>query len=156
MTIKKLARVIKYLRSTPDIGLTLEAEWTQIVKWWVDASYAVHPDMRSHTGGAMSMGKGTAYGTSTRQRLNTKSSTEAELVGVNEVLPQILWIRYFLQEQGYTATESIVYQDNQSAILLEKNGKASSSKWTRHIKIRYFFVTDPFNSGGWSIAQPQI
>jgi hypothetical protein len=109
---KKLTRVIKYLRSTSDLGLTLEADETQIIKWWVDASYAVHPNMRSHIGGTMSMGKGTIYGTSTRQRLNTKSSTEAELVGVNKVLPQILWTPYFLQEQGYTATESIVYQDN--------------------------------------------
>ena len=106
--------------------LTLEAENLQLVKWWVDASFAVHDDMKSHTGGAMSLGKGVIYGTSTRQKINTKSSTEAELVGVNEVLPQVLWTRYFLEEQGYGVVESIVYQDNQSAILLEKNGRASS------------------------------
>jgi hypothetical protein len=57
-------------------------------------------------------------------------------------MPQILWTRYFLQEQGYGACESIVYQDNKSAILLERNGRASSSKRTRHINIRYFFVAD--------------
>ena len=111
-------------------------------KWWIDASFAVHPDMRSHTGGAMTLGKGAIYGTSTRQKINTKSSTEAELVGVNDVMPQVLWTRYFLEAQGYSVRDSIVYQDNQSAILLEKNGKASSSKRTRHINIRYFFVTD--------------
>jgi hypothetical protein len=139
---KKLARVIRYLRSTIDMPLTLEAENLQVMKWWVDSSFAVHPDMRSHTGGAMTLGKGVIYGTSTRQKLNTKSSTECELVGVNDVLPQILWTRYFLEAQGYGANESIVYQDNQSAILLEKNGRASSSKRTRHLNIRYFFVTD--------------
>jgi hypothetical protein len=53
----------------------------------VDASFAVHPDMKIHTSGAMSLGKGVVYGTSTRQKLNTKSSTEAELVGVNDVMP---------------------------------------------------------------------
>ena len=114
----------------------------RIVKWWVDASFAVHPDMKSHTGGVMTLGKGAVYATSTRQKLNTKSSTEGELVGVNDVLPQVLWTRYFLEAQGYGATDSVVYQDNQSAILLEKNGRASSSKRTRHINIRYFFVTD--------------
>ena len=144
---KKLARVIKYLRGTVNMPLTLEAENLQLVKWWVDASFAVHEDMKSHTGGAMSLGKGVIYGTSTRQKINTKSSTEAELVGVNEVLPQVLWTRYFLEEQGYGVIESIVYQDNQSAILLEKNGRASSSKRTRHINIRYFFVTDRINAG---------
>jgi hypothetical protein len=57
-------------------------------------------------------------------------------------MPQILWTRYFLEAQGYDIKVSIIFQDNQSAILLEKNGKASSSKRTCHINIRYFFVTD--------------
>jgi hypothetical protein len=139
---KKLTRVMKYLRGSLHMPLTLQADDLQIVKWWVDASFAVHKDMKSHTGGMMTLGKGTVYGTSTRQKLNTKSSTEAELVGVNDVMPQILWTRYFLEAQGYGTKESIVYQDNQSSILLEKNGRASSSKRTRHINIRYFFVTD--------------
>jgi hypothetical protein len=139
---KKLIRVMRYLRGTVDMPLTLEADKMHVLKWWVDASYGVHPDMKSHTGGALSLGKGVVYGTSTRQRINTKSSTEAELVGVNDVLPQVLWTRYFLEAQGYKVEDSVVFQDNQSAILLEKNGRASSSKRTRHINIRYFFVTD--------------
>jgi hypothetical protein len=56
-------------------------------------------------------------------------------------MPQILWTRCFLEAQGYGTKESIVYQDNQSSILLERNGRASSSKRTRHVNIRYFFVT---------------
>jgi hypothetical protein len=143
---KKLVRVMRYLRGTIDMPLTLEADKMHVLKWWVDASYAVHPDMKSHTGGALSLGKGVVYGTSTRQRINTKSSTEAELVGVNDVLPQALWTRYFLEAQGYKVEDSIVFQDNQSAILLEKNGRASSSKRTRHINIRYFFITDRVQS----------
>jgi hypothetical protein len=143
---KKLVRVMRYLRGTIDMPLTLEADDMQVIKWWVDASFAVHPDMRSHTGAYMTMGKGTVYGTSTRQKINTKSSTEGELVGVNDAMPQILWTRYFLEAQGYGVQESVVYQDNQSAMLLEKNGRASSSKRTRHINIRYFFVTDRINA----------
>ena len=87
---KKLARVMRYLRGTPDQILTLEAASMNIVKWWVDASFAVHPDMRSHTGSIMSMGKGAIYASSTRQKINTRSSTEGELVGVNDTLPQIV------------------------------------------------------------------
>ena len=144
---KKLTRVMRYLRSTTTMPLTLEADNLHIVKWWVDASYAVHPDMKSHTGGTMSLGKGAIYSTSTRQKLVTKSSTEGELVGVADVMPQILWTRYFLEAQGYGVKDSIVYQDNQSAMLLEKNGRGSSSKRTRHINIRYFFVQDRVNNG---------
>ena len=138
---KKLTQVMRYLRGTVNMPLTLEAESMQIVKWWVDASFAVHPDMKSHTGAVMTLGKGLIYGTSTRQRINTRSSTEGELVGVNDAMPQILWTRYFLEAQGYyDVKDSIIFQDNQSAILLEKNGKASSRKRTRHINIRYFFM----------------
>jgi hypothetical protein len=117
-----------------------------VVKWWIDAVFAVHQDMKSHTGGAMSLAKG-VYGTSTREKLNARSSTEGGLVGLSDVLPQVLWTRHFLTDQEYDVKDSIVYQDNQSAILLEKNGRASSSKGTRHINIRYFFVADRIGAG---------
>jgi len=57
-------------------------------------------------------------------------------------MPFTFWPRYFLEAQGYGINESMVYEDNQSAILPEKNGQASSSKRTKHINIRYFSVTD--------------
>ncbi len=72
---KKLARVIRYLRGSIKSVLTLEASRVNIVKWWINASFAVHPDMRSHTGAMMSMGKGAIYALSTRQKINTRSST---------------------------------------------------------------------------------
>jgi hypothetical protein len=50
-----------------------------------------------------------------------------------------------MDAQGYSIQENIVFQDNQSAILMEKNGKVSSSKRTKHINIRYYFVTDRIN-----------
>ena len=62
-------------------------------------------------------------------------------------MSQILWTNYFLAAQGYNINECVVYQDNKSAILLEENGRASSSKRTRHINIRYYFVTDCANCG---------
>ena len=79
--------------------------------------------------------------------LNTRSSTEAELVGVDDCMPQILWTRYFLEAQGYQIQDSVVYQDNQSAMLLANNGRASGSKQTRHMNICYFFVTDRIQAG---------
>ena len=144
---KKLARAMKYLRKTITLPLTLEVDDLQLVHWWIDGTFATHRDMRSHTGGAMSLGKGVIYGTSTRQKLNTRSSTEAELVAVDDCMSQILWTRYFLAAQGYNINDCVVYQDNKSAILLEENGQASSSKQTRHINIRYYFVADRANCG---------
>ena len=98
--------------------------------------------MKSHTGATMSLGQGCVYSMSNKHKLNSRSSTEAELIAVNDAMSKILWTRLFIQAQGYKVVDNVIYQDNQSAILLEKNGKMSSSKRTRHIEIRFFFVTD--------------
>ena len=95
----------------------------------------------------MSMGKGSVYSSSIKQKLNTKSSTESELVAADDNMPQLLWTKYFLEAQGYKVNKSLLYQDNQSSILLEKNGKSSSGKRTRQINIRYFFIKDRQDSG---------
>jgi hypothetical protein len=102
--------------------------------------------MKSHTGGAMSLGAGVIYGTSKRQKLNTKSSTEAEVVGTDDVMPQMLWTLYFLEAQGYKIDDNLLYQDNKSSILLETNGRGSSGKRTRHMNVRYFFIADRVKS----------
>ena len=139
---KKLKRLIQYLYGTKDMILTLSADNMSIFKWYIDAAHTVHPDMKGHTGAVLIMGTGSIYNTSIKQKINTRSSTESELVGVDDVIPQVLWTRYFIQSQGYTNTDTVVYQDNKSAILLEKNGKLSSSKRTKHIQCRYFFIKD--------------
>ena len=81
----------------------------------------------------------------------TRSSTEAELVAVDDTAALILWTKLFMEQQGYPIKENIVYQDNKSAILLEKNGKCSSGSRTRALDIRYFFVTDQVEKGNISI-----
>ena len=139
---KNLARVMKYIQGTIGLPLILSIDKSVNRKWYVDASFAVHKDMRSHTGGFMTMGTGGAYVQSSKKNLNTKSSTDSKLVGVDDVLTQIIWTRYFLKEQGHMIQDNVIYQDNQSAIRLEKNGKRSISKRTRHINIRYYFITD--------------
>ena len=83
--------------------------------------------------------------------LNTKSSTEAKLVGVENITSLILWTQLFMEAQGYPIDQNILYQDNKSAILLETNGKRSSSKRTRHLNIRYFFLTDQQEKGNLEI-----
>ena len=109
---------------------------------WVDASYAVHNDTKSHMGGAMSFGRGVFSTKSTKQKLNTKSSTEAEVVGVSDYLPNTIWTTFFLSHQSIDLKESTLYQDNTSAMKLERNGRDSCSQKSQHIYIRYFWVKD--------------
>jgi hypothetical protein len=62
---KKLARCMKYLGQSAALPLILEAEVSNNIKWWVDSAFAVHNDMKSHTGALVSLGKGAAYATCT-------------------------------------------------------------------------------------------
>ena len=117
------------------------------LKWYVDASFAVHPDYKSHTGAVMMMGKGAVTSISRKQGLNTRSSTEAELIAADEASGAMIWTKNFLESQGYPVRKNILFQDNKSAILLEKNGKKSAGKRSRHLNIRYFFITDQVEKG---------
>ena len=136
---KKLSCVIKYVRGTQNISLKLCANCTDEISWWVDASFSTHHDMRSHTGMVMMLGSGARYSTSIRLKIFIKSSTEAEIVGVNDTMGKVLWTHAFLEEQGHKVSRNIIFQDNKSAILLAENGRGSASKRTRHMDIRYFF-----------------
>jgi hypothetical protein len=138
----KVKRVLGYLKGTLHMPLILSEDSLTLAQWWVDVAYAVHHDCRSHTGAGMSLGTGMVLSYSWKQKINTKSSTKAELVGVDDSLRCILWRRYFMQEQGYGMEPSIIYQDNMSAVLLETNGHASASNRTKHIKVKYFFIKD--------------
>ena len=138
----KLKRILQYLKGTIDLKLTLSADDISKPKTWVDASYAPQPDMKSHTGACTSFGLGIILPRSSKQKLNTKSSTEAELVGMSDSVPYSLWAVYFLRSQGYDVDHNVLFQDNQSAIKLEKNGRRSAGIKSRHINIRYFWVKD--------------
>jgi hypothetical protein len=142
---------LRYIRCTIHLPLILRADSLIAVKWWVDASFATHGEFRGHTGATISMGRGSLSSMSRKQKINTRSSTEAELVGADDAMPQIIWTKYFIEAQGHVISENILYKDNLSTMLLEKNGKKSSSKRTKHIGVRYFFIKDRVDSGDLTI-----
>ena len=148
---KKLIKLLEYLKGTSKLCLKLKADNLQVVKWYVDASFAVHPDYRSHTGAVMTLGEGSIITMSKKQKLNTRSSTEAELVGADDAATMILWTGLFMEQQGYSLNKNILFKDNKSAILLENNGKRSAGKRSRALNVRYFFLTDRVEKGNLSI-----
>ena len=138
----KLLRILEYIKGSMDMEYIIGADDMGNLRTWVDASYAVHPDMRSHTGGVMSFGTGGVLCKSTKQKLNTKSSTEAEVVGASDYLPNTIWTKMFLRAQGFVISHNVLEQDNESAIKLERNGRTSVGPKSRHIDIRYFWIKD--------------
>ena len=123
--------MMKFLRDTIDDPLTLTADKLNLIQFSIDASFAVHPDMKSHSGMTMTMGKGAVIASSCKQKINTRSSTEAELVAVNDNNAAILlWTRLFVKAQGYEPNITVL-QDNQSTIKLHEDGC-----WSSHKRIR--------------------
>jgi hypothetical protein len=139
---KKLVHFMRYIRGTRTMPMILSANGSGILKWWVDAPFAVHPKMCGHLGGGLFLGPGFPIVSSAKQKLNTRSSTETEIVGADNFMSAICWTRYFMKAQGCDVKDNVLFQDNKSSILLEKNGKASSIKRKKHINIRYFFIID--------------
>ena len=141
---EKLRRVLEFLNGTLEDELVLGAENIQFLLSYVDASFAVHLDMKSHTGGATTFGRGIIILKSTKQKLNTRSSTDAEIVGALDYLPDTIWLLHFLKHQGYEIDKSQFFQDNKSAIKIQQKGEESGSRRTRHLDICYFFMKDLF------------
>ena len=75
-----------YLNATKDLKLRISAEGTLKIQAYVDASYGVHIDGKSHTSGTDTLGEGSFTSTTTKQKIVTKSSSEAELVGISDRL----------------------------------------------------------------------
>ena len=144
----KLKRVLKYLKGTRYLKLILSADAMNFaIHWYIDGSHQVHEDCRGQTGSLVTFGAGAISSSSNKQKCNTKSSTETEIIALHDKLSDVIWMRYFVECQGYDIDECIIFQDNMSALSLEKNGRISSSKHTKHIKAKYFLIKDYYDAG---------
>ena len=78
--------MMSFLWWTKDDCLTLEMDHSGTIEWHVDASFAVHSDMRSHAGATLFMGKGAIESALSKQKMNARSSTDAKIVAVDDVV----------------------------------------------------------------------
>jgi hypothetical protein len=69
---------------------------------------------------------------SASEKINTKSSTEAEVIGASDYIAHTLYVKMFMEAQGYPIEQAIFYQDNESAIKMERNGRTSCGQRSRH------------------------
>jgi hypothetical protein len=95
----------------------------------------------------LTLGKGATNSYLRKVKLNTRSSTEMELVTADMYMPEMSWSLYFIQNQGYEPECVGLYQDNISTQLLIKNGKFSSGDKTKHMKAKFFFIKDRVDNG---------
>jgi hypothetical protein len=149
-----IARMIPCLHRSIGMPLILCVDFVPVPKWWIDGSHAAHPDVRGHLDAdCMSLGKGMPINASAKQKLNTRSSVETELIAADDFMPIMLWTNHFLDAQGHGHQDAVLHQDNQSAILFKKNGDKSSSKRTKHLNCRFYFITNRINMNELSIER---
>lgn len=143
----KTNRVLQYLNGTPNIGLTLciGDNGPENLNLFADASYGVHEDGKSHSAGVVSIGEATVNVSSHKQKIVTKSSSEAELVCASDMIGLAYHAKDFLEGQSIPVKDITLHQDNTSTISMMCNGASNNSR-TRHIRVRYFFIKERIDS----------
>ena len=144
----KLDRLLAYINSTREIPLCLEMDKAYPVRISasIDSSHATHGDYRGHTGVYITLGKGCIQAISVKQTINTKSSAESELVAVSDGATPVINVQNILLSQGLQCEPAMIDQDNKSTLAMLDKGQATGPT-SRHINIRYFWLTDRIASG---------
>ena len=140
----KLIRLIRYVSSTVGQELVLSSSKPCQVIGMIDASYALHPDARSHTGLVITLGVGAIVCMSSKQKIVTKSSTEAELIGLTDKIGDVIWVGSYLACMGQFEGPVVIGHDNKSALSLCSKGSAGER--TKHLKVRHFFIKELIDS----------
>jgi hypothetical protein len=93
---KKMKRVIGYLKETIDFELVISCEELKNLTWYIDGSYAVYDDMKGQSGSLLMIGKNAVLSRLNKQKVNTRSSTETELIAVDDTLPTVQCASLFI------------------------------------------------------------
>ena len=95
----KLTRGIRYLCNTVLLPLIIGWDASWMLLWSIDASFAVHNDMRSHTRAILTFGRGVLFSLSNKQKVNSTSSTVAKIIGVDDAMNFVMWVKLFVEQQ---------------------------------------------------------
>jgi hypothetical protein len=137
----KAKRVVKYIASTPDVGIHYPPNCSMTLRVHADASHHIHPDGYGHTGIVIMLGNSFLHARSVKQKLQTLSSTESELIALQEASTYVVWLRHLLSELGFDMNKpTVVTQDNQSATWIAERG--GNFKRTKHLVGRLNFLKE--------------
>ena len=136
----KLDRVFSYLHTNQGYGVRFNGGAELALEAWADAAFMSDDKCKSRSGGLVKMCGGVVATMSTKQKILTKSSTEAELVALDAVVHWVVICRAFMRRQGHDLTATVVHQDNRSVMAMIRAGKPSGHK-SKHIDLRYFVVS---------------
>ena len=131
----KLRGVLQFLSQTIWGYRVIGADNIYEVLTYVEASYAMHNNMRGHNGGCMTFGWGLIHEKLYKQKLNTKGSTESEVVRASGFVQFSIWLAIYMEHQDYNVKRKQLVQDNIISMKMEKNGQYLCAVNYRHINI---------------------
>jgi hypothetical protein len=138
-------KIAKYLQETPDLGLVLHCTSLQ-VNIWADASYAVHHDGKGHTGYIIYLGDSYVHARSGKQKLQSTSSTDAEVIAAVEAVKTAVWLREILRELRIAPLDHMMlYQDNSTCLTMI--GEDSKCKISKQILTKIVYIKDMVTTG---------
>ena len=142
----RLDRVFRYLNGSSKRVVQFWRGGKVSVTCFIDAAFACHDDMRSRTGCVLFCCGIFIGAWTSKQDLNTKSSTEAEIVGLTDECGWAVWAQNWLEDQGYPREAPVIYQDNTSVVDILRRGPSAQLR-TRHLGIRHHFAGDLMKRG---------
>jgi hypothetical protein len=141
---EKLLRVLGYLNTTPTLGARYHTSEGARLYAYVDASYCVHTDGRSHSGFYICLGKDSAPIFSYAGRQTSCVSTgsmEAEYVALTKAAKKLIHFRQLMDNLGFKQSgPSIIFEDNKSAINLANAPEITKN--SKHIFSRHHYIRD--------------
>jgi len=139
----RVKRIIRHISDTKEYGITYNNDIDFMIYCHVDASYNCYHDGKGHYGYSISIGhnNGSIYAKSSKLKIVTLSSTEAEYVALCHSVSQIIFFRELLRQLGFdTSGPSVVFEDNLSCIKMIYG--QLNHQTTKHINVRYHFTKD--------------
>jgi hypothetical protein len=140
----KLMRALQYLNGTKERKLTLDAGDMKL-RAWIDGAFGLHSDGKSHSGIVIALGNASISCKSSKQKIVSKDSTEAENVALSDKYNNLLLIHEELTDMGYNVGKPIIYQDNTSTIVLVTKG--GGRQRTKHMTVRSNVVLEAYTNG---------
>ena len=141
-----LAHLLGYLKYAPDKPIIIDPSDLQL-HGFADAAFNITPNGRSHYGYLVRLGHSLIASKGGRIKSVVRSSTEAEISAVNELISDLLWCRDVLEELGYPQQRINIYEDNQSCITMLQQEPRSFHTKSRHVRVKWAFFREEYKKG---------
>jgi hypothetical protein len=144
--MKKAQRIVKFIAGTKDRGIVFDARVKLEPKFYADASHALYHDGHGQAGIIITLGSAPVLSRSFKIKAVTRSSSESELYALEEISTYVIWYHQLLNDlQLYFTKPSIVFQDNQSTIIMAVQG--GNFKRTKHILVKESYIKERILKG---------